>query len=685
MGSKNNTDKTKKKKDKGFKKGKNSKFITRVVQYKMLPKMYLRGYAAGGGGSMLNNDGEAASKHFTMKKILSDLDTADNKFDTELTRRPAMGISMACGTVDSLIEVTTRNLPKLDEIAHAAVNVASQASTELDVPPALHSYSMTGVPAAQRIWMSNDGRKIRKAMNYLNTAVERKRTTSDTKKALRTLRDHFGNTDSAKARMKDYARLADFSSRIYGGSVAQMELTALFCDQKKWAKLIQEVKLQHALVQKWVRSPGDERLFISGFAEAIIAKCTKEKPRNQAKPGLPGTDDSEAADDSDSHESKSDSDQSHTDTKVSDKKDSDDEKAASDSDATVSSKSDVDKPAATKQAGKNAKQQKQDDQSVHKLTWNEWHKIGIRDGTNLTKAIERLESGTLQRLAAGIENSDGIPHAEAAIDKANAILFSSSEKRTDEYDDHEDRVADAVRYDSWSLKDLQLFEAEAAALNIKQDMSTFKASQIVKLLCLIPEPLRVANGLPVGTKERDYAKLTRDCPRSIASIFKIVRSTKLSWIEKAHRVFTPQHNVSFEPEFSGGGLLRAVASDDTVTLATREAVAEVIVRVDAGDLNAEITLKQMEAEVLRGFIDEDVAGSIYENAFAFCNAYAKAEPTKEQIREFLKPLSEDLRTALCINKDSKFEKSKIRPHGWKQDACRAFSVYCLAFAAWIMD
>ena len=126
------------------------------------------------------------------------------------------------------------------------------------------------------------------------------------------------------------------------------------------------------------------------------------------------------------------------------------------------------------------------------------------------------------------------------------------------------------------LKDLQLFEAEAATLNIKHDMAKLEASRLLKLLRVIPEPLRAAHGLPTGTKEKDYEKLIHDCDRATESIFQIVKNTHLAWIEKASRECLPQHNVSFEHEYSGGGLLRAIASSDDVELANKDAVAEVL-------------------------------------------------------------------------------------------------------------
>jgi len=685
MGKNKKAGKTKERTDKGTKKGKPKKFLTRVVQYKMLTKMYLRGYAAGGGGSMLNNDGEAATKHFTMKKIMSDLDAEESKFDTELTRRPAMGVSMACGTVESSVEVITKNLPKLEDLSRTGVGIGSQLS-DVDVPPAQHSYSITGVPAAHRIWMSDDGRKLRKAASYLNTAVERNRTLKDTKQALRTLRDHFGNKETAKARMKDYARLADFASRVYGGAIAQMELTTLFADQKKWAKMIQEVKLQPTKIQQWVRNPGDEKLFVAGLADAILTRSSKDKTRGRQKPGLPASEESGAAAESDGEASKGDSDKSHSDSDDSDKKGSDDDESGSDSDAKKSSDSDDDdKQASTQEAEKRTRRQKQDEQKARKLSWDEWHKLGIREGKDLTKALARLHVETLRRLAVGIESSEGISHAEAAIAKAKELLRCASSKESDDVADNAKSGPNGVRYDIWSLKDLQLFQAEAATLNIKHDMAKLEASRILKLLRVIPEPLRAAHGLPTSTKERDYEKLIRDCDRATESIFQIVKNTQLAWIEKASRECLPQHNVSFEPEYSGGGLLRAIASSDDVALANKDAIAEVLARVDEGDACAVATMKQMEAEYVRSLIDEDVAGLIYEEAIVFAKTFEKAEPSKDQIREFVKPLSDDLRAALGINKDAKFEKSKNRPHGWKQDACRAFSVYCLAFAAWTRE
>ena len=101
---------------------------------------------------------------------------------------------------------------------------------------------------------------------------------------MRVLRDHYGNKDNAPARMKTYAKIADFASRLYGGAIHEMELTTLFCSQKNWAKRIVDVKKQHHAIQKWVKNKEDEKHFINALAEPFLSRANKINPsRKQAQ------------------------------------------------------------------------------------------------------------------------------------------------------------------------------------------------------------------------------------------------------------------------------------------------------------------------------------------------------------------------------------------------------------------
>ena len=60
-----------------------------------------------------------------------------------------------------------------------------------------------------------------------------------------------------------------------------------------------------------------------------------------------------------------------------------------------------------------------------KLSWQEWHDLGVRGGNNWREKIQNLPLVTLKRLANGVVGSDGFSHVEACFNFANDLENSS--------------------------------------------------------------------------------------------------------------------------------------------------------------------------------------------------------------------------------------------------------------------
>jgi len=402
-----------------------SKFVTRVVQYKTLAKMYMRGYATPG-GSMLFNDGERAVQHFTLEKILDDYDAEDNngnkKFESELLKRPNMGLSMSCGTIASACDARN-HLPSLSDITGSDSHECSQTSRNTSSAEICKAYEKTGLPAALQHWKSPSGLVLMQAIQYLDTSNLRDRSIAEIKKHLRVVSKWYGNKSDAAARMKEYAKQADFSSRSYGGAIHEMEMTVLFSNPRKWAKRIPEVKKQNQHIQKWIKNSDDEKLFINALAESLLTKANKgSEQRKQTQRGLPGSQSSEE----EGHEGESEdgnpqkqSRSSGSDENKGDAEDNSSSDAASKQVSSANNSStDNESPSAKRSKVKTLSKTR----DSRKLSWKEWRRLGMTEGKNIEKQIRALSQNNLKLLSRGIEDSEGLQFPQAAIASARRTL-----------------------------------------------------------------------------------------------------------------------------------------------------------------------------------------------------------------------------------------------------------------------
>ena len=57
-----------------------------------------------------------------------------------------------------------------------------------------------------------------------------------------------------------------------------------------------------------------------------------------------------------------------------------------------------------------------------KLSYQEWHNLGIRDGTDVEQEVGKLDEATTRRLANGIVGADDLQHPQTAIAAAKAKI-----------------------------------------------------------------------------------------------------------------------------------------------------------------------------------------------------------------------------------------------------------------------
>ena len=626
---------------KTVRKKKPSKFVTRAIQYKMLPKMYLRGYAAPG-GSMMFTDGVAPAKHYSVDKITQDLE--DEKFESELDRRPQMGLSMECGTVETSIHARSR-LPNINDLADQDTTKDSQLSTDIDLRGMKQAYEKTGIPAAQRSLISEEGAKVRKAISYLNAAVERSRTLSDTKKHLRTINAHYGNKSTACARMKGYARLADWAARVYGGAIAEMDLTAHFAYPKKWAKRVPEAKKQHAFIQKWILNPGNEKLFIGGLAEAFHARCSAQDQKAQQQGDDSDGDGSEDEEDKEKEEEEDDDDDEDEDEETVQQDEESDDNADDESSAKSNDSDDK-----SKQEGSE------------------------KEGTN--------DDASGMDSSAPSQRRDGAKKKKKKKKKKGAKEEDEKKRKKPKKEDRQktgSNSGSAVAYDAWPLAEFRTFEDEALTQILEKDVVLIEISTWQKVISRIPECLR-KHHFPIDMK--GYACTALQARKMQVEIYELVKNVRLAWVAHAAQKLPPNSQITINQQLLQGGLLRQLCKADNLVEDAKN-VHEVIDDVENSEgPTSKQVFQEVQTKILQKLIDSEQATRFYDDALDFAKKFAEKAPENKEMEHFLAPLDNEMREALGIPAVAAFSGDR-RPRGWLQHMCTAFTLAYACFIAWV--
>ena len=93
-------------------------------------------------------------------------------------------------------------------------------------------------------------------------------------------RKKLGKKDALKQQVRDFACLADTSSRMYAGAMAGLELRALAANPKAWAKKIPDEPKQDKAVQKFMRKKTQESC-VEAVASTNTARLEAKAPRKK--------------------------------------------------------------------------------------------------------------------------------------------------------------------------------------------------------------------------------------------------------------------------------------------------------------------------------------------------------------------------------------------------------------------
>ena len=215
-----------------------------VGHFRKLPvKAFLRSWPDED-GCMLLTDEQAPSDYFTAAKLAEQLTAESSKWVARL----GLGVSMASASLESCA-------------AALAVLPTSSANKK---------YAQTGIPAIRK-------RTSLAVANMTSKACADVASSSphNIEKVLKKL----GKKDALKQQVRDFACLADTSSRMYAGAMAGLELRALAANPKAWAKKIPDEPKQDKAVQKFMRKKTQESCV--EVASTNTARLEAKAPRKK--------------------------------------------------------------------------------------------------------------------------------------------------------------------------------------------------------------------------------------------------------------------------------------------------------------------------------------------------------------------------------------------------------------------
>ena len=225
-----------------------AKYPPGIPLYKLPLKAFLRSWPDED-GCMLLTEKQTPSEYFTPSKLAEHF-TAES---SECVARLGLGVSMAAASLESCA---------------AALAVLPTSSAD-------KKYAQSGVPAVRKLLES-----LRAALAVANMTNKACADASASAPHVGKLLKKLGKKDALKQQVKDFARLADTSSRMYAGAMAGLELCILAANPKAWAKKIPNESRQDKAVQKFIRKKTLESC-VEAVASTNAARLEAKAPRKK--------------------------------------------------------------------------------------------------------------------------------------------------------------------------------------------------------------------------------------------------------------------------------------------------------------------------------------------------------------------------------------------------------------------
>jgi hypothetical protein len=185
--------------------------------------------------------------------------------------------------------------------------------------------------------------------------------------------------------------------------------------------------------------------------------------------------------------------------------------------------------------------------------------------------------------------------------------------------------------------------------------------------------------------QTDYEDLDADMAQVKQDLETMVKHVRLAWVHQASKTLVPSGRiVGIMDKLDEGPILSILSKSDFLGADKDAAVQLLAALAEAEPADRDEAAKAVshaEAVILVGMMDNSTATILYEKALLFARTHRLKDPNQTEIGELLHDLDVNLRGALGINEQSKYN-MKRKPDMWKEDIKVAFTYYFLSFRAW---
>ena len=283
--------------------------------------------------------------------------------------------------------------------------------------------------------------------------------------------------------------------------------------------------------------------------------------------------------------------------------------------------------------------------------------------------------------------------------------FGLSRRKTDATKEKEERDPetlkrknvgdDAATVDprAWDIIQFHHFLEGAQQAMVAMDKKELEQEELQGLLNSIPHALRKDHGLPMTDEAIEEAlNEISTIKAGIQALIQQVISQYTGQVQNA--VEGSSCKFGMLEDLEGSGLIEALAKDADYLVDRDDILKLVAVResldssVEEKDTAVE-ELKKAQRKFLTSTqcLDFGYVRDAFAKVSQFTERHCKKDPSREEVRSFLKILGEgeagDMRKALGITSEKKFKESTLRPRAWPQDVSRLITVIFLAYAAWV--
>ena len=238
----------------------------------------------------------------------------------------------------------------------------------------------------------------------------------------------------------------------------------------------------------------------------------------------------------------------------------------------------------------------------------------------------------------------------------------------------------------WSIEDFHKFLIESQEKIVEAEFKAMEIQKAKQLLDAIPVDVRKHYGLPSRTGEYDVA--VKNAGKTVEKIEAATSATIEAYMNVAE---TNMRKASCQFCIDSGleafGALSLLAQHPNY-LTNKEDVLHLLwEHENAADDSAKAEFAQRCSALQKLVLKEQVmdfatANLMWSKCVAFTQKHYRAEPSKEQLRQFLALVNDkDLRDALGLMPEEKFG-GKLRPRGWSADITRLITITYLAYTAW---